>query len=147
MRPCLTVPYLGTGPPGCTGLLPQPANRRDFLAALPASNFRLCPRCGVATTPALPSRQGTLPVCPSTSYCESGGSRNPVNSMSSLKQIEANRPNAQHSIGPRFPRPLAPEIGFVPSTSLEPPPAAIAPPSSLASATPAAIRQPSPHPR
>jgi hypothetical protein len=34
---------------GCTDLLPQPADCRDFLAALTASNFRLCPRCGIGT--------------------------------------------------------------------------------------------------
>jgi hypothetical protein len=33
----------------CTDLLPQPADCRDFLAALPASNLRLCPRCGIGT--------------------------------------------------------------------------------------------------
>jgi hypothetical protein len=34
---------------GCTDLLPQPAAYRESLAALTASNFRLCPRCGIGT--------------------------------------------------------------------------------------------------
>jgi hypothetical protein len=33
----------------CSDLLPQPAGCRGFLAALTASNFRLCPRCGIGT--------------------------------------------------------------------------------------------------
>jgi hypothetical protein len=31
----------------CSLLLPQPADRRDFLAALTAGNPRLCPRCKI----------------------------------------------------------------------------------------------------
>jgi hypothetical protein len=31
----------------CTLLLPQPADHRDFLAALTVRNPRLCPRCKV----------------------------------------------------------------------------------------------------
>jgi len=34
---------------GCTDLLPQPADCHSFLATLTASNFRLCPRCGIGT--------------------------------------------------------------------------------------------------
>jgi hypothetical protein len=33
----------------CTDLLPQPADCHGFLAALTASRFRLCPRCGMGT--------------------------------------------------------------------------------------------------
>ena len=31
----------------CSALLPQPAACRDWLAALTASNLRLCPQCGI----------------------------------------------------------------------------------------------------
>ena len=31
----------------CSLLLPQPADCRDFLAALTAGNLRLCPQCGI----------------------------------------------------------------------------------------------------
>ena len=31
----------------CSLLLPQPADGRDFLAALTAGNLRLCPQCGI----------------------------------------------------------------------------------------------------
>src|ERR1019366_10285978 len=78
----------------CSLLLPQPADCRDFLAARTGTNSRLCPQCGrgilirlqffppchgpvpsawtahdlpwpeFARTPALPSRQGILFVCP-----------------------------------------------------------------------------------
>ena len=78
----------------CSLLLPQPADCRDLLAALTRTNLRLCPQCGKAIllrrqffppitatfrsawtahdaacpepvfSPALPSRQGILFLCP-----------------------------------------------------------------------------------
>jgi len=49
----------------CSLLLPQPADCRDFLAALTAGNLRLCPQCGIG---ALLQRQifplypGSVPI-------------------------------------------------------------------------------------
>jgi hypothetical protein len=43
-------------------LLPQPAACHDFLAALTASHFRLCPQCGVFPGPALHSSSGASPT-------------------------------------------------------------------------------------
>jgi len=48
----------------CSLLLPQPADRRDFLAALTGANLRLCPQCGIGALTrmqVLPLRHGTAP--------------------------------------------------------------------------------------
>jgi len=47
----------------CSLLLPQPADCRDFLAALTAGNVRLCPQCGISVlirTQIFPLRHGPV---------------------------------------------------------------------------------------
>ena len=46
----------------CSLLLPQPADCRDFLAALTRTNRRLCPRCGKATLIRLQFPPGHVPI-------------------------------------------------------------------------------------
>jgi hypothetical protein len=49
----------------CSLLLPQPADRRDFLAALTASKLRLCPQCGISVLIRMqifPPRHGPIPL-------------------------------------------------------------------------------------
>jgi hypothetical protein len=49
----------------CSQLLPQPADCRDFLAALTRGNPRLCPQCGTAIllrTPFFPPCHGPVPL-------------------------------------------------------------------------------------
>jgi hypothetical protein len=44
----------------CSVLLPQPADCRDFLAALTAGNLPLCPQCGIGIL----IRMQVFPLCP-----------------------------------------------------------------------------------
>jgi hypothetical protein len=49
----------------CSLLLPQPADCRDFLAALTGANLRLCPQCGISVlirTQIFPLRHGPAPL-------------------------------------------------------------------------------------
>jgi len=49
----------------CSLLLPQPAECRDFLAALTAGHLRLCPQCGIGALMRLqifPLRHGPVPL-------------------------------------------------------------------------------------
>ncbi len=50
---------------GCSLLLPQPADCRDFWAALTRTNLRLCPQCGQAILirlPFFPPCHGPVPL-------------------------------------------------------------------------------------
>jgi hypothetical protein len=49
----------------CSLLLPQPAERRDFLAALTGGKLRLCPQCGIGALMRMqifPLRHGSVPL-------------------------------------------------------------------------------------